>query len=442
MRTPIYDFARAYAASGTERMHMPGHKGRSLLGIESLDITEITGADDLYNADGIIAESEREAGRLFGAHTFYSTEGSSLCIRAMISLVTKHAASKGEKPRILAGRNAHKVFLYAAAMLDVSVDWLFADGGSYLSCTPSAESIEEYLTSSKALPTAVYLTSPDYLGNVCDVRNISDVCHRHGVLLLVDNAHGAYTKFLRSSMHPIDLGADICCDSAHKTLPALTGCAYMHVSESAPKFFTENARGAMSLFASTSPSYLLLASLDKVNEYIASGYRDRLDTLVNEVDSIKKCLIKNGYTLVGDEPLKITVTAKPYGYTGIELASALRDREIECEFADNDFAVAMLTPESNADALRRALLTIAPMPALSVSAPRFSAPTALLSIREAILAPSEKVPTKNAVGRILAAPCVSCPPAVPIVVSGELISEDAVSAMLYYGIEYCDVVVK
>ncbi len=441
MKTPIYDFARAYAESGTERMHMPGHKGKALIGIEHLDITEITGADDLYNAEGIIAESEREASRLFGAHTFYSTEGSSLCIRAMLYLVAKYAAMRGEKPRILAGRNAHKVFLYAAAMLDLSVDWLFADGGSYLSCTPSAEELEEYLSNSKSRPTAVYLTSPDYLGNVCDVKKISAVCRRYGVLLLVDNAHGAYTKFLSPSTHPIDLGADICCDSAHKTLPALTGCAYLHVSLDAPDFLRENARQALSLFGSTSPSYLLLASLDKVNEYIENGYREKLDALVGQIDVIKKELLQNGYTLVGNESLKITVAAKQYGYTGNELASALRDRGIECEFADNDFTVAMLTPESNAEALRRALLSIVKKPALPAVAPCFSPPTAEISIREAILAPSERVLTKDAAGRILATPCVSCPPAVPIVVSGERISEDAVSAMLYYGIEYCDVMV-
>ena len=441
MRTPIYDFVCSYAKSGTERLHMPGHKGKALIGIEHLDITEIAGADDLYCADGIIAESEREASRLFGAYTFYSTEGSSLCIRAMLYLVAKYAAMRGEKPRILACRNAHKVFIYAAAMLDVDVDWLFADGGSYLSCTPSAKALEEAFSNARDLPTAVYLTSPDYLGNVCDVRKISEVCHRFGVLLLVDNAHGAYTKFLRSSMHPIDLGADACCDSSHKTLPALTGCAYLHVSHASPSFLSENAKQALSIFGSTSPSYLLLASLDKVNEYIENGYRDRLCALADKIDGIKKELAEVGYTLVGDEPLKITVAARPYGYTGIELAQRLRDKAIECEFSDSDFTVAMLTPESDADALRRALLAIPKKAPLSDTAPSFVPPTAVTSIREAILAPSERVLTKDAVGRILATPCVSCPPAVPIVVSGERISEDAASAMLYYGIENCDVMV-
>ncbi|MBE6706778.1 MAG: amino acid decarboxylase [Ruminococcaceae bacterium] len=440
MKTPIYDFARSYSESGTVRMHMPGHKGKSLLGFEHLDITEITGADDLYNADGIIAESEREASRLFGANTFYSTEGSSLCIRAMLYLVAKYAATRGEKPSILACRNAHKVFIYATAMLDVEVNWLFFDGGSYLSCTPSAAEIEQYLSNSQTLPTAVYLTSPDYLGNICDVRGISKVCHRFGVLLLVDNAHGAYTKFLNCSAHPIDLGADICCDSAHKTLPALTGCAYLHISHGAPAFFRENAKPSLSLFGSTSPSYLLLASLDKVNEYIENGYRERLDALVKQLDGIKKELTENGYSLIGDEPLKFTVDAKQYGYTGIALARLLREAGIECEFSDNDFVVAMLTPESDVLALKDALLSIPRRSPITESAPLLVSPTAEISIREAIFAPSERIPTRDAVGRILANPCLSCPPAVPIVVSGERITEDAVAAMLYYGIEHCDVV--
>lgn len=441
MKTPIYDFARAYSESGTVRMHMPGHKGKSLLGFEHLDITEITDADDLYNADGIIAESEREASRLFGARTFYSTEGSSLCIRAMLYMVAKYAATRGEKPSILACRNAHKVFIYATAMLDVEVNWLFADGGSYLSCTPSAAEIEQYLSNSQTLPTAVYLTSPDYLGNICDVRGISKVCHRFDVLLLVDNAHGAYTKFLRTSMHPIDLGADACCDSAHKTLPALTGCAYLHISHGAPNFLRENAKQALSLFGSTSPSYLLLSSLDKVNEYIENGYRERLDSLVTRLDVIKKELIANGYSIVGDEPLKITVEARSYGYTGITLARLLREAGIECEFSDNDFVVAMLTPESDANALKAALLSIPQRAAIIEGAPPFVSPRAEVSIRKAIFAPSERILTRDAAGRILANPCLSCPPAVPIVVSGEKITEDAVAAMLYYGIEYCDVVI-
>ena len=106
---PIVDFVRSYAQSGTARLHMPGHKGQSLLGFEPLDITEIRGADELYAPEGIIAESEANATRLFGtAHSYYSTEGSSQCIRAMLFLALQSAPQNGKRPVLLAARNAHK----------------------------------------------------------------------------------------------------------------------------------------------------------------------------------------------------------------------------------------------------------------------------------------------------------------------------------------------
>ena len=108
MTTPIVDFVRRYAQSGTARLHMPGHKGQSLLGCEPWDITEIRGADELYEAEGIIAQSEANATRLFGtAHTYYSTEGSSQCIRAMLCLALQGAPRTGKRPVLLAARNAH-----------------------------------------------------------------------------------------------------------------------------------------------------------------------------------------------------------------------------------------------------------------------------------------------------------------------------------------------
>ena len=111
--TPICDFVRRYAESGTARLHMPGHKGRGALGFEQFDITEIAGADSLYEADGIIAQSEANASLLFGCPTFYSTEGSSQCIRAMLYLALLYGKETGRKPVIAAGRNAHKSFLTA-----------------------------------------------------------------------------------------------------------------------------------------------------------------------------------------------------------------------------------------------------------------------------------------------------------------------------------------
>ena len=111
---------------------MPGHKGKPFLGFESLDITEISGADELFCANGIIAESEKNASRLFGSATFYSASGSTLCIQAMLHLIALYARTKGETPRILAARNAHKAFLNAAALLGIEVLWLYPEGLSLI----------------------------------------------------------------------------------------------------------------------------------------------------------------------------------------------------------------------------------------------------------------------------------------------------------------------
>ena len=442
MNAPICNFVRAYAARQALRLHMPGHKGCGPLGVEALDITEITGADSLYEASGVIRESEENASYLFGCPTLYSTEGSSLCIRAMLYLALLHAKAQGRKPRIVAGRNAHKTFLSAAALLDLDVIWLNpGPGDSYLSCSVSAGQLEKLLNGMDA-PAAVYLTSPDYLGNTVDVAGIAEVCRRRGVLLLVDNAHGAYLRFLPASRHPIDLGADLCCDSAHKTLPVLTGGAYLHLSPAAPQLCHAQARTALALFGSTSPSYLILQSLDAANVALGDGYRDSLARFTAEVDGLKARLIEKGWQLQGNEPLKLTLRAKPRGYTGAELAQALEDHNIVCEFADPDFLVLMLTPEVGSDGLARletALNALLVRPAIQDEPPAFHAAARVLSIREAALSPCETLPVERCLGRILAAATVGCPPAVPILVCGERIDEHALACFRYYGIEACTV---
>lgn len=443
MTTPICDFVRSYAAKNPLRLHMPGHKGVSLLGFEDMDITEIDGADSLYEAEGIIAESEANASALFGCDTFYSTEGSSQCIRAMLFLACM-SEENAQKPLVLAGRNAHKTFLSAAALLDFDTQWLYGENSSsYLSCDISAEYLEKAITSAERKPAAVYITSPDYLGNTADIKSLAAVCHSHGVLLLVDNAHGAYFKFLLQSQHPVDLGADMCCDSAHKTLPVLTGGAYLHIAPSVKEKLSPLAKNALAMFGSTSPSYIIMQSLDMANKYIADGYSHKLTQCCERVSGVKKLLKDNGFELSGNEPLKITIAAKAYGYTGKELADILMEKDIVCEFCDPDFIVFMFTPETTSQQLRYFTEVICGIPrreAIKTVPPRFSRPKAAMPVRKAAFSPSEEIPVKDAVGRVLAAATVGCPPAVPIVVCGEVIDSSAVSCFEYYDTEKCRVV--
>ena len=444
MNTPVCDFVRNYINSDVLRMHMPGHKGNNFLGFERFDITEIKGADSLYEADGIIAESEANASALFGCRTIYSTEGSSQCIRAMLQLISIYAKQQGKKAVIAAGRNAHKSFLTAVALLDVEVEWIYPKNtDSYLSCALTAEELEEYFKQTQEMPTAVYLTSPDYLGIIADIQSIAEVCHRYGILLAVDNAHGPYLKFLPESMHPIELGADICCDSAHKTLPVLTGGAYLHLSAHMQETVGAQAKNAMMLFASTSPSYLILQSLDAANIYMVD-YSDRLQSMIAEIKNLKKRLSQHGYFLYGNEPLKLTVCPKGYGYTGNQLADLLRQNKIEPEFSDPDFLVLMFSAETDRAMLAYIEQVFCKIPArlpICEKSPAFVQGKKILTIREAMLSKSELLPVKFCLGKILAVPSVSCPPAVPILVCGEEIDEHAISCFSYYGIKECCVVI-
>ena len=433
--TPICDFARDYAERNPARFHMPGHKGKGFLGCEDRDLTEIEGADDLYHPAGIIAESEANASKLFGWPTVYSTEGSSLCIRAMLALAYTAAGRRG---RVLAGRNAHKTFLSAAILLDFPIRWLWA-GEDYLSCPVTPEQVEQAILEEGEKPFAVYLTSPDYLGNMADIRGISGVCRKYGVRLLVDNAHGAYLKFLPESRHPMDLGVDYCCDSAHKTLPVLTGGAYLHFRE-------EEMRGkvkdAMALFGSTSPSYLIMQSLDRANPYL-EGLPQRLRTFAPWVAALKDRLLERGLTLGGEEPLKLTWMTRPWGYTGTEIAEILEKKNLICEFRDEGHIVFMFTPENDPwelEKLSRAICQIPRREALPDEAQQRVEPKAACSPRQAVFGERERIPVGESAGRILANLSVSCPPAVPIIMCGEEIEEAIIPRLRALGWAFVEVV--
>ena len=233
------------------------------------------------------------------------------------------------------------------------------------------------------------------------------VCRAQGVPLLVDNAHGAYLRFLPQNCHPIAQGAAMCCDSAHKTLPVVTGGAYLHLAHEAA------VRGALALFGSTSPSYLILQSLDACNAVLAGDYPRRLAqccaaleglrSSLNKTAAARQCPLPLAVAGAQQEPMKLTLDAAALGCTGTALAEALRRAQMECEYADPRYVVLMFTPENPPQDYTR-----------------------LQTALEQLLA---------AVPAVCAMPTVSCPPAIPVAVSGEEITPAAIALMQRYGIE-------
>jgi Arginine/lysine/ornithine decarboxylases len=233
---------------------------------------------------------------------------------------------------LLAARNAHKALLYAAALLDFDIRWLWPSAqaeGALCSCPVTAEALTgalHALAQQGISPFGVYVTSPDYLGGVQGIPALAAVCRAQGVPLLVDNAHGAYLRFLPQNCHPIAQGAAMCCDSAHKTLPVVTGGAYLHLAHDAPVQDEATVRGALALFGSTSPSYLILQSLDACNAVLAGDYPRRLVQCcaaleglrrsLNKAAAARQCPVPLAVAGAQQEPMKLTLDAGALGCTG------------------------------------------------------------------------------------------------------------------------------
>lgn len=451
MKTPIADFVQQYITSDMTRFHMPGHKGHVFFGCEPYDITEISGADVLHHGDGIIKESERFASQLFGSGaTFYSTEGSTLCVKSMLAILCMERRKSDESSYILAARNVHRSMIDACALLNLDVHFLpVTEKTSLCSCVVQAKELDTVLRQEEKKPLGVYITSPDYLGQIADVRSLSKVCQKWDIPLLVDNAHGAYLHFLKEPIHPMDLGAAMCSDSAHKTLPVLTGGAYLHIHSDYVERFAPYAEQAMTLFGSTSPSYLIMQSLDLCNAYLKRQYCEHLQELIVKIEQKKRYYCGQGIPITASEPLKIVVHAMQNGYSGEQIAQELRTFEIECEYADDQSVVLMATPENTEkdwERLDQWALHSMLRKKRSISLTEKQSVVAngerVMSIREAVFSASEEIPVTEAEGRVCAAETVACPPAIPIAVSGERINRQMIEQFLAYGIDTVLVVRK
>lgn len=439
----IIGFAEQYARSDITRFHMPGHKGKPLVGAEPLDITEISGADSLYAAEGIIAESERKTSAAFGsARSLYSAEGSSLSIKSALLMLRIFF---GRKIRIAAARNCHRAFIDGCALTGAEAVWIYPQKRESL-CTVGITPSDVGKTLELGNIDCVYITSPDYYGSIADISQIARQCHQKNALLIVDNAHGAYLAFADcpAAMHPLALGADIVCDSAHKTLPVYTGGAYLHISADAPSELCSLAKPAMAMLGSTSPSYLILASLDNCAQLLHGSLPDEIKRSCRSVSGIKKLMSERGIPDLSAEPLKITIDCAAVGYYGYEFADMMRESKMECEYSDKRAVVLMLSPYNTQRDLTRLedfLQSVKLKDAIRLTASVLNTPLrAALSIRQASLSACELLPAADSVGRICARPALNCQPSVAAVMPGEIITRECADICAENGIDNIAVV--
>lgn len=420
MKTPISDFLDEYGRKEMLRLHMPGHNGENLR-----DITEIEGADSLYETEysgGVIAQSEAIAARIFGAErTCYSAGGSTLAIQAALALLKSQGCRK-----IAAGRCSHRSLVSAAALLDLDILWLYPKEYPTAAVDCSGQALES--------ADALFLTNIDYYGGTCRAEN-------PGIPVVCDNAHGAYLRFVskaafgRNYLHPMEFGYPvISAESAHKTLPALTGAAYLHFSKG-----TEHSRAKemMALFGSSSPSYLILDSLDKFNDRIATDI-DCVNRACASVAKLKSDLATMGFIIRKSDPLRITINTRAWGWRGVEFSAQLRERGVECEMADENYIVLLFSAITTVEDCQRAFIALsligqrAALPMVQYPVIR---PKKEMSVREAVFAAHRTLPVEQAVGEICGGIQSPCPPCIPIVMPGERIDAEAAEALRLYGVK-------
>lgn len=416
----ITEFLRQNRQNGVSRFYMPGHKGK--LKIDAYDdITEIGGADSLYEAQGIIREAERRTSRIYGSYeTVYSAGGTTLCIQGMLASAQRHYGFR----KLAAARNAHIAFVHACILLDLEPVWMLPEesgDGFGVSGRITPARLKETLEKDPEIG-AVYLTSPDYFGMLSDLSQLSSICKQYGIPLLVDNAHGAHLKVLGKGLHPLEQGAAMCCDGAHKTLPVLTGGAYLHTTA---EISAEELKAGMALFGSTSPSYLILQSLDACNDFLEIDASEAFSRMLQRLDMAREAARAAGLFVFPSEPARLSLGGRPQNYEG-SLAEYFRHCRMEYDYAAGDTVVLMPSPFNLSRDFDRLELALCQLKAESPAPHNAIAdlPKRVMSMRKAAFQKSETVSVEECVGRVAAQAQIHCPPGVAVVVPGELIGQN------------------
>ncbi len=440
MNSPLFHALKKYSKKNMSSFHVPGHKNNKkalLKNLLSLDYTELDETDTLFFSSSCIFAAEENTARLFNAKkTLYSAAGCTSCVQAMLTLV-------GPCCKIITSKTIHISAINTMSLLNQYPCFIKQELDKKTGFLKgiSAEDVRQYLIENPDAK-AVYLTSPDYYGVMADIKNISKLCEKFSVPLLVDAAHGSHLKFLKEDKYPGSLGASMVALSAHKNLPVLTGGAWLNIHD---EKFCNDSKQAMMLFASTSPSYPIMTSLDVCTDWLEKHGRKSFLRLSNRIDKIKKLASLSGIIQASGETddIKLSLNTAVCGISGQEFHKHLLKHKVQAEFFDDNSVVLIASPfnaERDFRRLEKAILTAK----FNLNENKMKLPYTFesefcLSPHDALMQKSTTVNTKQAQGKISAQSICHCPPGVPLIIAGERIKEENVYALLDYGISHIKV---
>lgn len=463
MKTPIYDKLQKLREENRIAFHMPGHKRKEIGAYPRIcgyDITEIKGYDDLHHPEGIIRESMDELKKVYGTReSWYLVGGSTLGILVSIGAVCKPGDT------ILIGRNCHKAVYHAAELLHLKVRYCYPDYdrkfqvSTHIRPGEVERCLQEYSRGSdheEGKISCIVIPSPTYEGIVSDITRIADLSHRYDIPLIVDEAHGAHLKFHESfPKSAVDCGADLVIQSTHKTLPAMTQTALLHLCSERVRVSDINRM--IDIFETSSPSYILLSSAEYSVSYMQNNvhsvekYVDKLSDFRDKCQGFRNiCLINQNSLEVYDfDPGKILLSVRKKMISGGALSDLLFDRfQIETEAACSSYCILMTSvadEEKDFETLYQAFESIDRL--LDQEKYRKKEPgqmetgpvrgNRVMEIWQALeLAGreggSEILFPDQGEGRISASYVMLYPPGIPILVPGEKISREMAEVIEYY----------
>ncbi len=433
-------------------MHMPGHKRNTLLApylktlAADLDITEIKGFDHLHAAGGILRDGMEQAAEVFGArHSFFLINGSTVGILAAIRAVT----SPGDS--VLMSRNCHRSVYHALAINNLRPYFIYPQTNLryQIMASLSVKKIEDTIARHSDARVLI-ITCPTYEGVMSNLSEIIHAAHRHGLTVIVDEAHGAHLGF--SSYFPsgaVSAGADIVIQSLHKTMPSLTQTALAHVRTPS---LAHEMRRQLSVFETTSPSFLLLASIDSCVRLIKEKGPELFENWAQALEAFQqktlglKHLRVLGYgkergksldNIFALDPSKVFISTLNSNINGHELAEIMRnEHSTEPEMINPQGVLAMTGMGDTVETMERfgdSLLLIDKKltPAKSVKVPLMAPQVqSAVPLATAERAPFICMPIEESEGYVLAENITVYPPGIPVVIPGEVMNAEAVRYLL------------